>query len=136
MHIIRRLTCLSLRVCPASSGRRAVSVYRFLTSCGTVALLLIFCSAKNAAQQPGLQKPTPLPEAIEKAWEDAGAEIGWMRMLHMGEQMPDMGIRSRSCREMLLKAGTFPRFGFGPWKRDCWPSSRNRKSHLVWISRS
>jgi hypothetical protein len=43
-----------------------MSVYRFLTLCGTVGLLLIFCSANNPAQQPGLQKPTPLPEAIEK----------------------------------------------------------------------
>jgi internalin A len=57
-----------------------MSVYRFLTLCGTAALLLIFCSGKNAAQQPGLQKPTPLPEAIEKAWAAAGAEIGWMRI--------------------------------------------------------
>jgi hypothetical protein len=36
--------------------------------------------AKAVAQAPAEQKPTPLPEAIEKAWEDAGAEIGWMRM--------------------------------------------------------
>jgi hypothetical protein len=57
-----------------------MSVYRFLTLCGTVALLLIFSSAKNPAQQPGLQKPTPLPKAIEKAWAAAGAEIGWMRI--------------------------------------------------------
>jgi hypothetical protein len=57
-----------------------MSVYRFLTLCGTVALLLIFCSGNNSAQQPGLQKPTPLPEAIEKAWAAAGAEIGWMRI--------------------------------------------------------
>jgi internalin A len=57
-----------------------MSVYRFLTLCGTVGLLLTFCSAKNAAQQPGLQKPTPLPEDIEKAWAAAGAEIGWMRI--------------------------------------------------------
>jgi internalin A len=57
-----------------------MSVYRFLTLCGTVGLLLIFCSGNNPAQQPGLQKPTPLPEAIEKAWAAAGAEIGWMRI--------------------------------------------------------
>ncbi len=53
-----------------------MSVYRFLTLCSTAALLLTFCSAKNPAQQPGLQKPTPLPEAIEKAWAAAGAKIG------------------------------------------------------------
>jgi hypothetical protein len=57
-----------------------MSVYRFLTLCGTVGLLLTLCSAKNAAQQPPLQKPTPLPEDIEKAWAAAGAEIGWMRI--------------------------------------------------------
>jgi hypothetical protein len=27
-----------------------------------------------------MQKPTPLPETIEKAWAAAGAEIGWMRI--------------------------------------------------------
>jgi hypothetical protein len=35
---------------------------------------------KPVAQAPAEQKPTPLPEAIEKAWAAAGAEIGWMRM--------------------------------------------------------
>jgi hypothetical protein len=35
--------------------------------------------AKPVAQAPAEQKPTPLPEAIEKAWAAAGAEIGWMR---------------------------------------------------------
>jgi hypothetical protein len=43
-----------------------MSVYRFLTLCGTVALLLILASGNNSAQQPALQRPTPLPEAIEK----------------------------------------------------------------------
>jgi internalin A len=57
-----------------------MSVYRFLTLCSTAALLLTLRSAKNPAQQPGLQKPTPLPEDIEKAWAAAGAEIGWMRL--------------------------------------------------------
>jgi hypothetical protein len=37
-----------------------MSVYRFLTLCGTVALLLIFCSAKNPAQQPGVAKADTL----------------------------------------------------------------------------
>jgi internalin A len=65
-----------------------MSLYRCLTLCGTVALLLIFCSAKNPAQQPGLQKPTPLPEAIEKAWAAVGAEIGWMRIrMQIDEQL-------------------------------------------------
>jgi internalin A len=36
--------------------------------------------AKPVAQAPVEQKPTPLPEDIEKAWAAAGAEIGWMRM--------------------------------------------------------
>jgi hypothetical protein len=36
--------------------------------------------AKPVAQAPAEQKPTPLPEAIEKAWAAAGAEIGWMRI--------------------------------------------------------
>jgi internalin A len=57
-----------------------MSVYRFMTLCGTAALLLILGSGNNPAQQPGLQKPTPLPEDIEKAWAAAGAEIGWMRI--------------------------------------------------------
>jgi internalin A len=35
---------------------------------------------KPVAQAPAEQKPTPLPEAIEKAWAAAGAEIGWMRI--------------------------------------------------------
>ena len=35
---------------------------------------------KPVAQAPAEQKPTPLPEAIEKAWAAAGAEIGWMRL--------------------------------------------------------
>jgi internalin A len=109
MHIIRRLTCLSLRVCPASSGRQAMSVYRFLTLCGTVGLLLTFCSAKTAAQQPALQKPTPLPEAIEKAWAAAGAEIGWMRMLHMGEQMPDIYTLTFVPRD-VAQSGDIPAF--------------------------
>jgi internalin A len=37
--------------------------------------------AKPVAQAPAEQKPTPLPEAIEKAWAAAGAEIGWMRKI-------------------------------------------------------
>ena len=57
-----------------------MSVYRFLTLCGTVGLLLILGSGNNPAQQPDLQKPTPLPEDIEKAWAAAGFEIGWMRI--------------------------------------------------------
>jgi internalin A len=35
---------------------------------------------KPVAQAPAEQKPTPLPEDIEKAWAAAGAEIGWMRI--------------------------------------------------------
>jgi hypothetical protein len=35
---------------------------------------------KPVTQAPAEQKPTPLPEAIEKAWAAAGAEIGWMRI--------------------------------------------------------
>jgi internalin A len=37
--------------------------------------------AKPVAQAPAEQKPTPLPEDIEKAWAAAGAEIGWMRKI-------------------------------------------------------
>jgi internalin A len=36
---------------------------------------------KPVAQAPAEQKPTPLPEDIEKAWAAAGAEIGWMRKI-------------------------------------------------------
>ena len=43
-----------------------MSVYQSLTLCGTVGLLLILGSGNNSAQQPPLQKPTPLPEDIEK----------------------------------------------------------------------
>jgi hypothetical protein len=43
--------------------------------------------AKAVAQAPAEQKPTPLPEDIEKAWAAAGAKIGWMRV-----QMPEKTV--------------------------------------------
>jgi internalin A len=92
-----------------------MSVYRFLTLCGTAALLLIFCSGENAAQQPSLQRPTPLPEAIEKAWAAAGAEIGWMRMLHMGEQMPDIYTLTFVPRD-VAQSGDIPAFRLRGWE--------------------
>jgi internalin A len=65
--------------------------------------------AKAVAQAPAEQKPTPLPEDIEKAWAAAGAEIGWMRMLHMGEQMPDIYTLTFVPRD-VAQSGDIPAF--------------------------
>jgi internalin A len=48
--------------------------------------------AKPVAQAPAEQKPTPLPETIEKAWAAAGAEIGWMRVQMPVKTVPGVPI--------------------------------------------
>jgi hypothetical protein len=82
MHIIRWLKCLSLRVCPASSGRQAMSIYLFLTLCGTAALLLALGYGCKRAQEAGLSQPIfekrkyTMTEATLKAWSNAGFVAG------------------------------------------------------------
>jgi internalin A len=71
--------------------------------------------AKPVAQAPAQQKPTPLPEDIEKAWAAAGAEIGWMRMLHMGEQMPDIYTLTFVPRD-VAQSGDIPAFRLRGWE--------------------
>jgi internalin A len=71
--------------------------------------------AKAVAEAPAEQKPTPLPEAIEKAWAAAGAEIGWMRMLHMGEQMPDIYTLTFVPRD-VAQSGDIPAFRLRGWE--------------------
>jgi internalin A len=98
-----------------------MSLYRFLTLCGTVALLLILCSGNNPAQQPGLQKPTPLPEAIEKAWAAAGAEIGWMRIdVRMYEHLSSRMILTFVPRDKGQK-GDIPAFRLRAWQAGLLP---------------
>jgi hypothetical protein len=96
-----------------------MSVYRFLTLCGTVGLLLIFCSGENAAQQPGLQKPTPLPEDIEKAWAAAGAEIGWMRIIDV--RMYDERMLLTFVPRNQGQKGDIPAFRLRAWQAGLLP---------------
>jgi internalin A len=95
-----------------------MSVYRFLTLCGTVGLLLILGSGNNPAQQPDLQKPTPLPEDIEKAWAAAGFEIGWMRIKINERYTP--ALLEIVPRDQGQK-GDIPAFRFRAWQAGLLP---------------
>jgi internalin A len=101
-----------------------MSVYRFLTLCGTAALLLILASGNNSAQQPALQKPTPLPEAIEKAWAAAGAEIGWMRLEMQIDDPPYLfhaGSRIKFVPRDKGQKGDIPAFQLRAWQAGLLP---------------
>jgi internalin A len=89
--------------------------------------------AKAVAQAPAEQKPTPLPEAIEKAWAAAGAEIGWMGVQRPAVRMvPRLSIiipRRIYVHKSMLEfvprdegqKGDIPAFRFRAWRAGLLP---------------
>jgi RNA polymerase sigma factor (sigma-70 family) len=83
----------------------------------------------GAEQQPAKDRPPePLPEAIVKAWKDAGAEVGWMRpgsagffrslgLFDLGEEKPgDLpGFLFSEWRQGVLAKLPDPARPFGLW---------------------
>jgi internalin A len=64
--------------------------------------------AKAVALAPAEQKPTPLPEDIEKAWAAAGAEIGWMRV-QVPKRIPPPAPPRRNPSVSKVMFGFVPR---------------------------
>ena len=48
------------------------------------AICLAFCSAASAAEPIPAGKPVEFSEKVFKAWKDAGAQPGWMRLQERG----------------------------------------------------
>src|SRR5262245_26741747 len=75
------------------------TVLAVLTSCGLDAF------AGGGAEKKGV--PGPLPAEIVKAWTDAGAEVGWMRLNQNGVFLfQDKG-----------EPGAMPAFRFSQWNQ-------------------
>jgi internalin A len=83
--------------------------------------------AKPVAQAPAEQKPTPLPEDIEKAWAAAGAEIGWMRVQMLvkpvvpGVVLPPEVLRSMFVPRDEGQKGDIPAFRLRAWQAGLLP---------------
>lgn len=71
-----------------------------------LALLLVGGPAWFAASPDTKELPKPLPEAVVRAWKDAGAKVGWMTVDASGAlafvEKPE--------------AGAVPAFRFAKWK--------------------
>jgi hypothetical protein len=67
---------------------------------------LMIASSPVSAQAPDKKElPKPLPEAVVKAWEEAGAKVGWMKINEYGH---DTFINE-------AVAGAVPAFKFQKW---------------------
>jgi hypothetical protein len=74
-------------------------------------LLLVVLASPSAVLADEPKKPEPLPAEVVKAWEDAGAEVGWMMM------DPKSGIvlfAERVAERDVVQA--VPAFAFRNWK--------------------
>jgi hypothetical protein len=78
---------------------RFVAVVALLLSCGLGAFAAVGADKEDAAK--------PLPPEIAKAWSDAGAEIGWMRVNENGVF---------AFHENAV-AGAVPAFRFSAWRK-------------------
>jgi internalin A len=77
---------------------------------------------KPVAQAPAEQKPTPLPEAIEKAWAAAGAEIGWMRIdVRMYDDHMRLLMRLMFVPRDKGQKGDIPAFRLRAWQAGLLP---------------
>src|SRR5205814_479860 len=57
------------------TGAKSMSM---LTRSGVGLAVLVVAASARAAPVPPPTPPKPLPEAVTKAWQEAGAEVGWM----------------------------------------------------------
>lgn len=74
---------------------------------GLAFALVLFVSQFGFAGEPGTKAlPKPLPEDVVKAWKDAGAEVGWMKVDENGI----LGFSEKA------EAGAIPAFQFAKWK--------------------
>lgn len=72
-----------------------------------VLALLLFGNQSLSAEQPDSKAiPKPLPEKIVKAWKEAGAVAGWMKV-------QDSGVLAFSEKP---EPGAIPAFRFTKWK--------------------
>ena len=72
-------------------------------------VLLLLLAMPVHAQANEVEKLKPLPPEIVKLWQDAGADVGWMKM----DKVDFVGFQAQE----KVEAGAMPAFRFSPWKK-------------------
>jgi internalin A len=82
---------------------------------GTGCLLLALVLAWTAAGQPPAHAPKPLPPRVRAAWEEAGAQVGWMTRYEQDWQLFPLAVLAfrTEAEGGEGKSGEMPTFRWG-----------------------